>query len=194
MVGTASGRFTSIRTGKSRLALRLGIERQGMRSVSFGIRMAKSAPHKRERRRSGFTLLEALVALTIVLSFAAVLGPFMFHARRITINADGRVAAQILLRALLEDPLDAASVGTLSREGETNGLRWRVAAQPSGIQATFPRRPPSRATGAPGPPRAAGAAAPAQLPNWAAYRVVASVSWAPGESISGETLRLGKPE
>jgi prepilin-type N-terminal cleavage/methylation domain-containing protein len=157
-----------------------------MRSVSFGIRMAKSAPHRRERRRSGFTLLEALVALTIVLSFAAVLGPFLFHARRITINADGRVAAQILLRALLEDPLDAAGLGTLSREGETNGLRWRVAAQPSAIRATFPRRSPS--------PRAAGAAAPAQPPNWAAYRVVASVSWAPGESISGETLRLGKPE
>jgi prepilin-type N-terminal cleavage/methylation domain-containing protein len=163
-----------------------------MRSVSFGIRMAKSAPHKRERRRSGFTLLEALVALTIVLSFAAVLGPFLFHARRITTNADGRVAAQILLRALLEDPLDAAGLGGLSREGETNGLRWRLAAQPTAIRAAFPRRP--RPPGAAAPPRPPGAAAPAQPPNWAAYRVVASVSWAPGESISGETLRLGKPE
>jgi prepilin-type N-terminal cleavage/methylation domain-containing protein len=157
-----------------------------MRLASFGVRVANSAPRRRDRQRSGFTLLEALVALTIVLSFAAVLGPFLFHARRITVNADGRVAAQILLRGLLEDPLDPAGLATLSREGETNGLRWRVAAQPSAIRAAFPRRSPS--------PRPTGAAAPAQRPNWAAYRVVASVSWAPGESISAETVRLGKAE
>jgi prepilin-type N-terminal cleavage/methylation domain-containing protein len=164
-------------------------ERQGMSFVSFGIRVAlRSSARKRDGRRSGFTLLEALVALTIVLAFAAVLGPFLFHARRITANADGRVAAQILLRALLEDPLDPAGLASLSREGETAGLRWRIAAQPSAIRATLPRRsPPPRATGAPAP-------APPQRPNWAAYRVIASVSWAQGESISGETVRLGKPE
>jgi len=75
-----------------------------MSFVSFGIPVARSSARRRDRRRSGFTLLEALVALTLVLAFAAVLGPFLFHARRITANADGRVAAQILLRALLEDP------------------------------------------------------------------------------------------
>jgi len=163
-------------------------ERQGMSFVSFGIPVARSSARRRDRRRSGFTLLEALVALTLVLAFAAVLGPFLFHARRITANADGRVAAQILLRALLEDPLDPAGLASLSREGETAGLRWRIAAQPSAIRATLPRRPP--------PPRAAGAPAQpqAQRPRWAAYRVIASVSWAPGESISSETVRLGKAE
>jgi prepilin-type N-terminal cleavage/methylation domain-containing protein len=158
-----------------------------MSFVSFGIRVARSSARKRDGRRSGFTLIEALVALTIVLAFAAVLGPFLFHARRITTNADGRVAAQILLRALLEDPLDPAGLASLSREGETAGLRWRIAAEPSAIRATLPRRsPPPRATGATEPPP--------QRPNWAAYRVIASVSWAPGESISSETVRLGKRE
>jgi general secretion pathway protein I len=156
--------------------------------VSFGIRVARPSTPKRDGRRSGFTLLEALVALTLVLAFAAVLGPFLFHARRITTNADGRVAAQILLRALLEDPLDPTGLATLSREGETAGLRWRIAAEPSAIRATLPRRsPPPRATGAGGLP-------PPQRPNWAAYRVTASVSWAQGESISSETVRLGKAE
>jgi prepilin-type N-terminal cleavage/methylation domain-containing protein len=151
------------------------------------IGMVVSRPFVRKRNgRSGFTLLEALVALTIVLAFAAVLGPFLFHARRITVNADGRVAAQILLRALLQDPLDPAGLATLSREGETAGLRWRIAAEPSAIWARLPRQSaPSRATAA---------GQPAQRPNWAAYRVVASVSWAPGELISAETVRLGKAE
>jgi prepilin-type N-terminal cleavage/methylation domain-containing protein len=159
-----------------------------MSFVSFGIRVARSSARKRDGRRSGFTLIEALVALTIVLAFAAVPGPFLFHARRITTNADGRVAAQILLRALLEGPLDPAGLASLSREGETAGLRWRIAAEPSAIRATLPRRsPPPRATGAPEPP-------PPQRPNWAAYRMIASVSWAPGESISSETVRLGKRE
>jgi prepilin-type N-terminal cleavage/methylation domain-containing protein len=155
--------------------------------VSFGIRVARPSTPKRDGRRSGFTLIEALVALTLVLAFAAVLGPFLFHARRITTNADGRVAAQILLRALLEEPLDPTGLATLSHEGETAGLRWRIAAEPSAIRATLPRQsPPPRATGAPG--------SPPQRPNWAAYRVTASVSWAQGESISGETVRLGKAE
>ena len=129
-------------------------------------------------------MFEALVALTIVLAFAAALGPFLFQARRIMINADGRVAAQILLRALLADPPDPAGLAGLARDGEGEGLRWRVSAQPTSIKAMFPRSGPA--------PRARAADPPA--PNWVPYRVVASVSWAPGQFISGETVRLGKAE
>jgi hypothetical protein len=127
--------------------------------------------------------LEALVALTVVLAFAAALGPFLFQARRIMNNADGRVAAQILLRALLADPIDPVSLSDLSRDGEGEGLRWHLSAEPSTITSMFPRSRPVP------PPAAAGSAAPP--PDWAAYRVVASVSWAPGQLISGETVRLG---
>jgi prepilin-type N-terminal cleavage/methylation domain-containing protein len=158
-----------------------------MKFASIGTPAAsRSLPRKRSNIRSGFTLLEALVALTVVLAFASALGPVLFQARRIMLNADGRVAAQILLRALLADPLDPASLSDLSRDGEGDGLRWHVSAEPSTITAMFPRgRPAPR-------PAAAGSAPP--LPNWAAYRVVASVSWAPGQRISGETVRLGKSE
>jgi hypothetical protein len=129
-------------------------------------------------------LLEALVALTIVLAFAAALGPFLFQARRIMLNADGRVAAQILLRALLADPPDPTGLAGLARDGEGEGLRWRVSAEPTSIEAMFPRSGPAPRTGAADPPP----------PNWVAYRVVAAVSWAPGQFISGETVRLGKAE
>jgi type II secretory pathway pseudopilin PulG len=183
MVGTVCRRFALI--GMVNLFGARGFrgERQGMSFVSFGMRVARAARRKRDGQAAGFTLLEALVALTLVLAFAAVLGPFLFHARRITINADGRVAAQILLRALLEDPLDPAAIATLSRGGETAGLRWHIAAEPSAIRASLPRRS--------APPRTTAAGSPPQRVRWAAYRVVASVSWTPGESISAETVRLG---
>jgi prepilin-type N-terminal cleavage/methylation domain-containing protein len=154
-----------------------------MKFASIGIPAAlRSLPRRRPSRRDGFTLLEALVALTIVLAFASALGPLLFQARRIMLNADGRVAAQILLRALLADPLDPASLANLARDGESAGLRWRVTAEPTTIEAMFPRSPPAPRAADPPPP------------NWAAYRVVASVSWAPGQRISAETVRLGKAE
>jgi hypothetical protein len=122
--------------------------------------------------------------LTVVLAFASALGPFLFQARRIMVNADDRVAAQILLRALLADPLDPASLASLSRDGESGGLQWHVTAEPAAIAASFPH---SRAVAS-----ASAAASAPPPPDWVAYRVVASVSWGTGQLVSGETVRLGK--
>src|SRR6266436_5841260 len=80
--------------------------------------------------RAGFTLLEALVALALVLAFASVLGPHLSQARRIMAQADGRVAAQVLLRSLLDAPFDRSGLVKASRDGETGGLRWRIVAEP----------------------------------------------------------------
>lgn len=155
-----------------------------MKFASTGTQaVSRSSPLRRSDARAGFTLLEALVALTILLAFASALGPLLFQARRIVANADGRVAAQILLRALLADPIDPANVADLSREGESEGLVWRVVAEPAAIEIPE-ARPASRATGAPAEPPI----------HWVAYRVVASVSWAPGQRVSAETIRLGKQE
>lgn len=145
--------------------------------------VSRSSPRKHSDARAGFTLLEALVALTILLAFAAAVGPLMFQARRIITNADGRVAAQILLRALLADPIDSASLASLARDGETEGLSWRIVAEPAAIELPEARAPHPQA------------AAPTEPPvHWVAYRVVASVSWAPGQLVSAETIRLGKVE
>jgi prepilin-type N-terminal cleavage/methylation domain-containing protein len=145
---------------------------------------SRSLPRRVDSKRSGFTLLEALVALAILLAFAAVLGPFLFQARHIMVAADGRVAAQLLLRALLADPPDRAALASLARSGESAGMQWRLVAEPTSIGAMFvPRAGFARTPAAPsGEP----------LPHWTAYRIVASVSWAPGETVSAETVRLGK--
>jgi type II secretory pathway pseudopilin PulG len=118
--------------------------------------------------QAGFSLLEALVALALVLAFAVVLGPHLSHARRIMADADGRVAAQVLLRSLLDAPFDRSDLANVSRDGETAGLRWRVASEP--VATAAPRS--------------------AARPNWQAFRVTASVVWGADQVITAETIRL----
>jgi Tfp pilus assembly protein PilV len=118
--------------------------------------------------QAGFSLLEALVSLAVVLAFAGVLGPHLSQARRIMADADGRVAAQVLLRSLLDAPFDRSGLANVSRDGETAGLRWRVASEP--VAAAAPRS--------------------ADRPNWQAYRVMASVAWGSDQVITAETIRL----
>jgi type II secretory pathway pseudopilin PulG len=155
-----------------------------MKFASIGTRAPPRSLPRDRNSRAGFTLVEALAALTLILAFAAVLAPLLFHARRIMVNADGRVAAQILLRSLLQEPIDRAPLANRSGEGE--GLQWQVRIEPSAIAASLPR----------GEQRPQGQKSSAREPAtpWVAYRVVASVSWAPGQSVSAETLRLGKTE
>jgi prepilin-type N-terminal cleavage/methylation domain-containing protein len=125
-----------------------------------------------DRGQAGFTLLEALVALALVLAFAATLGPHLSQARRIMDHAEGRVAAQVLLRSLLDAPFDRSGLANASRNGETGGLRWQIVAEP--VVAAAPGAPDQS--------------------NWLPYRVIASVAWGAGQVITAETIRLGRPE
>jgi type II secretory pathway component PulJ len=118
--------------------------------------------------QAGFTLLEALVSLALILAFAGVLGPHLSQARRIMADADGRIAAQVLLRSLLDAPFDRSGAANMSRDGETAGLRWRVVSEPV----------------------AAAAQRAGDRPNWQAYRVMASVVWGSDRVIAAETIRL----
>ena len=138
-----------------------------MKFESIGTREA-SQLRRDGSGRAGFTLLEALVALAVILAFAGVLGPHLSQARRIMADADGRVAAQVLLRSLLDAPFDRSGVANLSRDGETAGLRWRVASEP--VATAAPRS--------------------AARPNWQAFRVTASVVWGADQVITAETIRL----
>ncbi len=101
-----------------------------MRSASIGIRAVSRLFRNCARKRAGFTLLEALVALALILAFAATLGPYLFHARQIMAGVDRRIAAQVLLRSLLDAPLNRSALAHASREGETAGLRWWIMAAP----------------------------------------------------------------
>src|SRR5215475_11053248 len=142
-----------------------------MRFASIGILAAfrSSRADARRRRSGGFTLIEALVALALVLAFAAALTPHLFQARRIVSDAEARVAAHVLLRTLLDTPFDRGSLARAEREGELEGLRWRIVAYPL----------PTVASGT-------------ERPAWSLYRVVASVGFGRAQMISAETVRLGR--
>jgi type II secretory pathway pseudopilin PulG len=165
-----------------------------MKFASIGTPAASpSSPHRRNSGQAGFTLLEALAALTLILAFAAALTPLFFHARRIMLYADGRVAAQILARSLLEEPLDRASLSSLARDGTTEGLEWRIRSEPTDIAAAFPSRPQKQSPAQPVPP-GQNAGAGTSGGQWVPYRIVATVSWAPGQAVRAETVLLGKAE
>jgi prepilin-type N-terminal cleavage/methylation domain-containing protein len=142
-----------------------------MKFVSTGT-PAVSRSLRDDEGQAGFTLLEALVALAVVLAFAAALGPHLSQARRIMDHAEGRVAAQVMLRSLLDAPFDRSGLAKASRKGEAGGLRWRIAAEP--VLAAAPGAPDQQ--------------------RWLPYRVTASVAWGADQVITAETIRLGRPE
>ena len=109
--------------------------------------------------------------MALVLAFVEVLGPYLFHARRIMVNAEGRVAAQVLLRSLLDAPFDRSQLANVSRSGETAGLRWRLVTEPLTVGDARSRGEP-----------------------WTAFRVKASVASGGGQIIMAETVRLAKSE
>lgn len=161
-----------------------------MKSRSTGIAAAsRPMTHEGVVGRAGFTLIEALVAMALLLAFLSVLVPHLFYARRIADHIDDRVAAQVLLRTLLDAPVDRAALGKGPREGEAaNGLHWSVAAEPMFIDAMVPV-----------PEEAARARAPADKDkkapvarrHWIPFRLIGSVSWGGGHVVNAETLRLG---
>ena len=77
----------------------------------------------------------------------------------------------MLLRSLLTAPYSRVGPANM-REGETSGLRWRVAAEPALLDVMPPNE---------------GAA-------WTPVRVTATVAWGPGRSVTAETVRLGRLE
>jgi len=164
-----------------------------MRFASTGTRAALRLFRKRGRRRAGFTLLEALVALALLVAFAATLGPYLFHARRIMAGVGDRIAAQVLLRSLMDTPFDRETPVRASRAGETDGMHWRILAEPIAI---YPKPAARRRQISPEQQqqRQQQNEPAAQPVNWTTFRVVASVSWAPGRSVSAETVRLGKSD
>ena len=153
-----------------------------MRSVSIGTpAVSPSACDDERQRQAGFTLIESLVALSLLLSFAIALRPLLFQARHILTQGHGEIRAQILLRSLLQKPFDRSRPVIGLREGDKAGLHWRVDVEPFIDDAGQPEAPRAK------PEKA-------QPFSWALFRVSADVSWGSGQAVAAETLRLGQVE
>jgi hypothetical protein len=150
-----------------------------MRSGSIGIRAVSLLRHidNGVDRRAGFTLIEALVALSLVLAFAGVLGPFVYQSHRILMQSDGQVRAEVFLRSLLATPFNRAKPEQGVRMGESDDLHWRIEVEPASA-----------------PPDDASSGKSKNKVNWILFRVRGHVAWGDGKVVTAETLRLGAPE
>jgi prepilin-type N-terminal cleavage/methylation domain-containing protein len=149
-----------------------------MRFVSIGIPgRFPLAPNDDPRRKAGFTLIEALVALSLLLSFVAAFGPVMFQARHILTQSGDDIGAQVLLRGLLAEPFDRQKPETGVRGGESGALAWSIDIEPYGAPHALASDDPKQ-----------------REPAWALFKIVARVTLGNGRAVSAETLRLGKAE
>jgi len=133
----------------------------------------KSIEHQR-----GFTLIEALVALAVLVAFVGALTPLMFQGHRILSRGNGAVQAEIVLKALLDSPVERNNPVMGLQEGESNGLQWRMKVEPyAGILPTETAK-----------------TADPQKPShhWSLLHIKAEVFWRGGKRMEGETLRLAE--
>ena len=119
--------------------------------------------------------------MSLLLAFAAALGPLMFQARHIFMQGHRELSAQVLLRSLLATSFDRRNPVTGWRDGESAGLNWRVDVEPFVVDANSENA--AAATSGNGP-----------RSNWALFRIRANVSWGAGQAVAAETIRLGHVE
>lgn len=142
---------------------------------------ASNTARNQREAKSGFTLIEALVALTLLVAFAAALEPMMFQSRAILASGSGKIKAELFMRSLLQQPFNRLEPQLGVREGKESGLAWRVEVEPvnndmfaSEGNAAAIRTNDER--------------------NWILFHVTAEVFWDAGKMIRADTLRLGAAE
>jgi general secretion pathway protein I len=117
------------------------------------------------RRESGFTLVEALVALFVIVAMTVILYRGLSSGTRLADRAEGTEAALLVAKARLA----ALGIETPLAEGETEGseggIAWRTSVRPY-EEVT----PPASAL--------------------SAYWVSVTVSWQQRASVEPQTLRL----
>ena len=123
----------------------------------------------------GFTLIEALVATTVLALFTAYLlrGVVGLHAQAAWV--DTRASDEQVLAALLDDALSRRTAPAGTSRGERDGRRWSITASPLDIPT------PSLAIASPSDTPIEG--------TWMAQKLVIRVE-APGRPLIAETVRL----
>lgn len=96
-----------------------------------GASASANGPGKRTDRRSGFTLIEALVAFIIAILLLGALLPVFRAALDGTARAEAETRAVLLAESLLESMGATSSPAFGEQSGELpDGFRWRTSVRP----------------------------------------------------------------
>jgi hypothetical protein len=128
--------------------------------------------------RHGFTLFEALVALSLLLFFALAASSVWSHGRHLLARGEGEVRAELLLRSLLESPPGLKDQEDSERIGVNGIFRWRVVAHP--FDTTPLQQVKNEALG--------------EAHRLPVYRISARVSWGAGSTVAAETIVIGEED
>jgi prepilin-type N-terminal cleavage/methylation domain-containing protein len=158
---------------------------------------------RRAGGRDGFTLIETLVALVVLAAVMLVAQRGIVAARLGLDRARSTIAAEAVARSIVETELDRLAPAPGVREGETDGIAWRVTAEPVAIPLPPAPPPPANRTmsreGAPagqaggrdaGDDPAGASEGPAQ--RWRTLRVTVTVANGRGRPLTVETIHLAR--
>ena len=135
----------------------------------------------RARGADGFTLVETLVAFTVMAMLLSVLFRGVVTLRAGSTAFDDRTRETLVARAILEDALADRRLRGGTTSGRRDGLRWTVNAAAVDLSGQIPATPAEPPT--PGQP-------PSNAkPKWAPQRLVVRVETA-GRPVVVETIRL----
>ena len=148
-----------------------------MRSASTGLTAGStlsvcpdSVPTaRRVRAGNGFTLIEALVALTVLAISLAAFSPSFGAAVRNFSRLEDRLAAVQLATSLLEEQSSVRALVPGVTRGRHGSYSWQVAITPAAEEV-----------------------APAVTAPWVLFELVVLVEWAPQRRLQMQTLHLGR--
>ena len=119
-------------------------------------------------RSAGFTLLETLIALTILAMSLQALYQMHGEGIRVSAQIEARIAAQNLAEAVLAESTARKGALPIAGQGRGGGYDWDVTVRPQG--EALPTR---------------------EGANWRLYEVTVEVRWPPRRKYSLTVLKLG---
>lgn len=155
--------------------------------------MSPRPSRRRLADRSGFTLIEVLVAFSVLAVLLSVMYRGVVTMRAGSKAFDDRMQADIVARSVFAEALSNRALGSGTTSGLRDGRRWTITARSIDLSGSLPS-PPSKASTPPvgaasipgAPPPAAG---DKPKVTWVPQRLIVSVATT-GRPVVVETVRL----